>query len=287
MDNKDILIGLAWIAVLAGLGFTFFGYYRMISSGDALYYDFSYYFNSGFGLIIDLCGLFGLIHYANHKNIHHRGLKTFLIYSSVMVLLNILSFDLYFRFFNNYGTSISIPWYSYLFKLVNIGIIVFSFLVYRNVDNRKRLQSKPVRKAGVRLGNYFIDAIFLNAFTLRFSMNMMDGRGEDIAFFLFYILFANLFYFTFCEFVFGQTIGKVVTKSFVGTKEGGMATFGKTIGRTFARWIPFEQFSFLGTEASGWHDSLTETNVFYESFEEPDEEDEIMRHLLAEEDELS
>lgn len=286
MDNKDILIALSWVTIVVGIGFNLYGFYRMASAFEDIFYNLSYYFNSVSSIIINLFGLVGLIHYANHKDIHHRGLKAFLIYASVSVVLNTLSFDIYFRFFGSY-VSFEVPWYSYVFKAISIGVLVFSIIVYRNENNKKRLKNMPVRKAGVRLGNYFIDAIFLNIFTLRHAMGMFDGGGEEIAFAVFFVLFTNIFYFTFSEFVFGQTIGKVLTNSFVGNAKGGRASFGQTIGRTFARWIPFEQFSFLGTEASGWHDSITGTNVFYESFEEPDEEDEIMRHLLSDEDDLS
>ena len=195
MDNKDILIALSWVTIIAGIGFSLYGFYRMASAFEDIFYNLSYFFNSFFGIIIELFGLFGLIHYANHKDIHHRGLKAFLIFSSVTVVLNTLSFDIYFRFFSSY-TSVEIPWYSYAFKAISIGILVFSIIVYRNERNRKKLKTMPVRKAGLRLGNYFIDAVFLNIFMLRHTMGMFDGGGEDIVFAVFFVLFSNIFYFT-------------------------------------------------------------------------------------------
>jgi uncharacterized RDD family membrane protein YckC len=42
---------------------------------------------------------------------------------------------------------------------------------------------------------------------------------------------------------------------------GNKPSFGKIVGRNFARLIPFEACSFLGSSARGWHDSLSGTYV--------------------------
>jgi uncharacterized RDD family membrane protein YckC len=59
----------------------------------------------------------------------------------------------------------------------------------------------------------------------------------------------------------GRTIGKMITGTKVVDENGGKPSFGKIVGRTFARMIPFEIFSFLGAEGRGWHDSLPGTYV--------------------------
>ena len=63
------------------------------------------------------------------------------------------------------------------------------------------------------------------------------------------------------EALFGRTLGKLVTGTRVVSAVGGTATFAQLLGRTFARFIPFEPFSFFGSDAVGWHDSLSNTRV--------------------------
>jgi hypothetical protein len=43
---------------------------------------------------------------------------------------------------------------------------------------------------------------------------------------------------------------------------GEPLTFGKVLGRTFARIVPFEMFSALGDRP--WHDGWTDTRVIKE-----------------------
>jgi uncharacterized RDD family membrane protein YckC len=68
-------------------------------------------------------------------------------------------------------------------------------------------------------------------------------------------------YFLFCESVFGRTAGKLITRTRVVSVSGETPRFLQILGRTFARFIPFEAFSFFGPLAVGWHDSLSGTRV--------------------------
>ena len=77
-------------------------------------------------------------------------------------------------------------------------------------------------------------------------------------------LSAMLLYYIPMEGFFGFTIGKLVTGTRVVTEQGGRPAWGQVIGRTFARFIPFEPFSLLFSndkERRGWHDSLPKTYV--------------------------
>jgi uncharacterized RDD family membrane protein YckC len=75
-------------------------------------------------------------------------------------------------------------------------------------------------------------------------------------------LFVSLAYFIFTEAAFQRTPGKLLTGTLVVTEDGGRPTLGQIVGRSFARFIPFEAFSFLGSnEPVGWHDSLSKTRV--------------------------
>ncbi|MBL3658326.1 RDD family protein [Fulvivirga sediminis] len=71
-----------------------------------------------------------------------------------------------------------------------------------------------------------------------------------------------LFYHVIMEASFGKTVGKFVTKTKVVTLERGRPSLLQVIGRSFARCIPFDSFSFFGGNgAIGWHDSLPKTRV--------------------------
>ena len=74
------------------------------------------------------------------------------------------------------------------------------------------------------------------------------------------VVMARLIYYPFFETVFGATPAKFLTGSRVTKKDDSKVTLGVAIGRTFSRMVPFEPFSFLGSN-SGWHDSWTDTKV--------------------------
>ena len=60
----------------------------------------------------------------------------------------------------------------------------------------------------------------------------------------------------------GRTVGKLFTGTYVARNDGGRPTPEQIIGRTAARFIPFEPFSVLfNGESVGWHDTLSKTRV--------------------------
>lgn len=129
---------------------------------------------------------------------------------------------------------------------------------------------------GQRFANYLIDQvatiglIFLLAFLIGAldAMGIMEGVadrlfGEDSGLTdnLIGILVGLTYYMVF-EGLWGRTLGKLVTgTAAVNAKTGGRIGFGALLGRTLARFVPFEAFSFLGAEASGWHDKWSGTKV--------------------------
>jgi uncharacterized RDD family membrane protein YckC len=75
---------------------------------------------------------------------------------------------------------------------------------------------------------------------------------------------AMMLYYIVMEMMFGKTLAKMLTGTRVVTTSGGAPSAGQIIGRSFARLIPFEAFSFLGSNPGGWHDSLSGTAVIKE-----------------------
>lgn len=135
----------------------------------------------------------------------------------------------------------------------------------------------PARK-GLRFANFFIDNIVLNIVTFGIGMVIgvmlissgyeVDSQGNFVGVPLWVNIVINfvhipitLAYYIIFEMTLGRTLGKLITGTKVVNAEGGDATVGQVIGRSFARYIPFEVFSFLGETGRGWHDSLSKTYV--------------------------
>jgi len=88
-----------------------------------------------------------------------------------------------------------------------------------------------------------------------------DGtQGSNLKYRLIGTLLLFCYYMAF-EGLFSRTIGKLVTGTIVVDESGFPPSFGQLLGRTLARFIPFEPFSFLGSKTRGWHDSLSGTYV--------------------------
>ena len=69
-------------------------------------------------------------------------------------------------------------------------------------------------------------------------------------------------YYSFIETVTrGKTIGKYITKTRPVKQDGSPINFGYVTSRTFCRLIPFDAFSYLGSNKSGWHDRFSGTKV--------------------------
>jgi uncharacterized RDD family membrane protein YckC len=83
------------------------------------------------------------------------------------------------------------------------------------------------------------------------------GIGKQLA----VSLGAMLVYYILMEGLFARTLGKFVCGMRVVTREGGVPTWSQVVGRTFARWIPFEFLAIFGEERLMLHDSLAKTRV--------------------------
>jgi uncharacterized RDD family membrane protein YckC/type II secretory pathway pseudopilin PulG len=113
-----------------------------------------------------------------------------------------------------------------------------------------------------RFANHLIDgfAMYLFAFAVAipayFLFNETAGAFVVvIAFFSYHLIF---------EVLFQKTIGKMLTGTKVVNVTGERASFLALLGRTLARYIPFEPLSFLfygSYPTKGWHDRLSRTLV--------------------------
>ena len=135
--------------------------------------------------------------------------------------------------------------------------------VYTGSDSRARELVSGWR----RFGTYIIDTVCFYiifivisiavTFTIGDSwLQLLDGIGGNlIALGIFVIYYMGF------ELAFSRTPGKFVLGTIVVDENGSKPTAGQIVGRSFARLIPFEAFSCLGSRSRGWHDSLANTYV--------------------------
>lgn len=119
-----------------------------------------------------------------------------------------------------------------------------------------------VASVGTRLCNYMIDYVGMLIFILGLSALvslLLNDRIKDAVSGLLALLCMPIYY-MFFEGIWQRTPGKWLTRTKVVTEAGNKPTFLNIVGRSFARIIPFEPFSFLGGPI-GWHDSLSGTLV--------------------------
>lgn len=126
---------------------------------------------------------------------------------------------------------------------------------------------------GKRFANYLIDLIFLIIFKFIFgailgivlaivspsSLSIFEQDNKLINYLFGFI--AGMIYYSILEATTGRTIAKFITKTKVVNQEGVKPDFGTILLRSLCRFIPFEPFSFLGSDSSGWHDKLSKTRV--------------------------
>lgn len=124
--------------------------------------------------------------------------------------------------------------------------------------------------AGRRFANLWIDSFALNFVGLvaGAAVGSLTEAGEGPGLLAtFGVGFAaSVGYYATFESLTGRTLGKLVTRTRVVSASGGPATLRQILGRSLARQIPFEAFSFLvgsgrGLPPVGWHDSLSGTRV--------------------------
>ncbi len=144
----------------------------------------------------------------------------------------------------------------------------------QDIDPRKNREyvDRHLASGGTRFLNYLIDVVvyYVLTFVLGFAAailfgdaavdTMEDGGAGQVTWTLIVLLLLLLYYIV-MEAATGRTIGKYITKSRVVTEDGGTPTLMNIVGRTLCRLIPFEAFSFLGSTAVGWHDSISNTRV--------------------------
>lgn len=118
----------------------------------------------------------------------------------------------------------------------------------------------------IRLLHFLIDILFLyfiaycSGYILVFIFGPLKALKIVEHTYLFGGSLAFIVYFS-QEFIFCKTLGKLLTGTRVVDSLGNKPGIVKLIIRSACRLIPFEAFSFLGSNKRGWHDTISDTFV--------------------------
>lgn len=234
-----------------------------------------------FNVLIYITGLVGLVIFCASK---FREVRLIRFFFSVVFLAKTISLF--------YMVTNAVRWFSnpafnlfvWLLNFVTVAIWCYiAFLVLRHYMHERELDvdndaEDEFGAKGVyevpgklqRLFHWIVDSIIavgvcsalLASFYKGVICNDYFGNCTSVessfikllSLFVSYVLF---------EWLFGATPGKMLTESRTIKSNGGKLTLAYVLGRTFARFIPFEAFSFF-TYGDGWHDLLSKTTVVKE-----------------------
>jgi uncharacterized RDD family membrane protein YckC len=133
-------------------------------------------------------------------------------------------------------------------------------------QQRRRKRDRFVGASkGKRLGNFLIDNVVMSvASGIAGAVLALGGSAEFLLNPLLsygFGLLVHCGYYLVTEGTSGRTVGKLLTGTKVVTEDGGRPAFGAILLRSLIRLIPFEPFSFLGPQLTGWHDRWSNTRV--------------------------
>lgn len=192
-------------------------------------------------------------------NIYHFMITTVFLYLNIMMSKynTIINFIFERGIFNNTMSVI---------KVILFFCILFYFLknTIRNDANFTFENPKINRFLGFSIDTLIILSIaFQNLRIVTLSGGYFFDENEFLNSnpYWFFGLHIFLYYFI-LELLFLQTVGKMLSNSFVYFETNRTKSI---LIRTFCRFIPFDSISFFGKK--GWHDSLSKTNVMIKNSE--------------------
>jgi len=286
MRLKDLLITL----VILQVGIFLYGVPNLLkylvnhvfNSFDLsqIFMNFNQYLWIGFNIL----GIAAVIRYfTNSQNIYGRLLKIYLINHVFVLLINIPTRIMWIT---NTEFGADLPWTFHFFWLIGFFTLIVTALVYKK--QKINILPKPISSKSVRFGHYILDNVYISIIASSTIMDLYNFFNSGLDALNSLNIFAPIFamvipfvYYFATEAIFKQSIGKVLTGSYVRSQNGKPANTAQILGRSLCRFIPFEAFSFLTDPMAKWHDKFSGTEVFYSSsIDMRKEEDIIMDHLI-------
>ncbi len=159
-----------------------------------------------------------------------------------------------------------------IFIVILAGITYLIGMLYSKITGKNIIEK--ITENGIkvpsrvkRIINFSIDTfIVINGISFLIMYIVIEKANKETTLMMIsmqVILYLSIFviYYILCEKFFGKTIGKFITRTKVIAVDGTKPGFGKVLGRTLLRLVPFEIFSFMGKKPTGWHDRGSDTLV--------------------------
>ncbi len=134
-------------------------------------------------------------------------------------------------------------------------------------EKENKVLPRHLAGAGKRFLNYIIDVIVFYAILFVFGLFIGALGGANLGMLELYLFtfLVMIGYYWIMESTTGKTVGKIITKTRVVDENFAKPSSGTIFLRTLCRFIPFEPFSMLGSDARGWHDSIMKVYVIDET----------------------
>ncbi len=110
----------------------------------------------------------------------------------------------------------------------------------------------------IRFYNFLIDSMIYTITVLILALLLKNFLERDLLKWI--LIFYYYFYYLIMETIFGQTIGKMITKTRVVATNGKSPSFGRILLRTLLRLVPFDFISYF-VSAQGIHDRFSKTEL--------------------------
>jgi uncharacterized RDD family membrane protein YckC len=123
-----------------------------------------------------------------------------------------------------------------------------------------------------------LDVIFYIQTVMEITKPLFISENPKLTEYLFISLITFIYYFL-SEAYTGKTIGKWITGTLMVDSRGEKPPYSRILKRSFLRLIPFENISFLGHRARGWHDQYSYTYVVNKKKFEADKS--VFENLLS------
>lgn len=109
---------------------------------------------------------------------------------------------------------------------------------------------------GTRIINFGIDLVIISIINNILIQFVNSASSTGIVYFCYYFIL---------ESIFGQTIGKMITKTKVVNKAYHKPNVWLIFIRTLLRFNPFDTASYLFGKVQGGHDVISKTRLIYKS----------------------
>jgi uncharacterized RDD family membrane protein YckC len=187
------------------------------------------------------------------------------------------------RIINGEGQGLTI-WFFLTYLMISAWCFL-SWTILKTLKDLKALSASYYQTGDVLTGvfdepsrtkrfvNLLVDSVLciliLSKYIMHFNEGWLDETSDTLgeqAFIYITLGVMRLVYYIFFESILAATPGKFLTETRVSNTLGEQTGFLNIVGRTAARMIPFNAFSFLGH--GNWHDRLSNTVVLSEANKE-------------------